>query len=62
MSASPTSAAPAISPAPLASQPKDQRHRIVTPTAPYINIDKPVVNVRSIKAPQKYRVKLIYAT
>lgn len=64
MSASPTPAAPVVSTAPPAPQPKGQRHRIVTPTAPYININinRPVVNARSIKAPQKYHVKLIYAT
>lgn len=47
-SASPTSAVPAVSTAP---QSKGQRHRIITPTMPYIDSNKPVVNVCDIKAP-----------
>lgn len=45
-SASPIPTAPAVSTAP---QPKGQRHRIITPTTPYIDIGKPVINLRGIK-------------
>lgn len=45
-SASPISATPAVSTTPPVPQPKGQRHRIITPTTPYIDIGKPVVNLR----------------
>ena len=41
-----TPAAPAVSTASFAPQSKGQRHRIITPTTPYIDIGKPVVNLR----------------
>lgn len=44
-----TPAAPAVSTASFAPQSKGQRHRIITPTTPYIDIDKPVINLRGIK-------------
>lgn len=46
-----TPAAPAVSTASFAPQSKGQRHHIITPTTPYIDIGKPVVTMRSIKAP-----------
>lgn len=44
-----TPAAPAVSTASFAPQPKSQRHRIIAPTTPYIDIGKPVVNMRGTK-------------
>ena len=48
-SVSPISAAPAVPTAPLAPQPKGQRHRIIAPITPYIDIGKPVVTMRGTK-------------
>ena len=49
--ASPTPVTPAVSTAP---QSKGQRHRIITPTMPYIDSSKPVVNLRGSKAPMTF--------
>ena len=48
-SASPISATPAVSTTPPVPQPKGQRYRIITPTTPYIDSNKPAINLHGVK-------------